>query len=120
MLGIGAFYVAGLLPDADEAYTPFIWNASTWVVAMVFEGVLMVHGSREFSGSPDLQTAFFMSQLALAATRIITLAGMAAVFWFPQALDTGTPSTVEKNESLLPANGSNESVCLRRRQRQSC
>lgn len=104
MLGVGAFFVAGLLPDADEPYTPANWNANTWVVCFVFEtSILSVILSENNALLRNF--ALDLSQIALSIIRIFVLAAMFIVFWLPLAFGTYNPNTPEETERLLPANG---------------
>lgn len=107
-MGVGAFFFAGLLPDADEPYKPAIWNANTWVVSLGFECTLLALGIRGLLGGSSRHTALDAVNLALSILRTFVLAGMIIIFWLPRTLDSGTPdSTSEETERLLPSGASN-------------
>ncbi|KAI1120237.1 P-loop containing nucleoside triphosphate hydrolase protein [Nemania abortiva] len=108
-LGVGAFFVAGLLPDADFPYTPATWHATVWVVCLAFEtatlGLTMKSDTGLLLGSIGLNVA----QYVLLVTRMVLLLSMAIAFWSPRALDTKVPSTPEETEPLLNSNGNTAS-----------
>ncbi|OTA92432.1 hypothetical protein M434DRAFT_21883 [Hypoxylon sp. CO27-5] len=103
MLGVGAFYVAGLLPDPDVPYTPAVWNANSWVISLVFEAALLALHLMDFVTGSSTHISRDIAHLGLTSLRMILLAAMITIFWLPQTSNTETPNTPEETERLLPS-----------------
>ncbi|KAI1422006.1 putative transport protein [Xylaria sp. FL1777] len=107
-LCVGAYFIAGLLPDADLPYTPEVWHASTWVVCLAFEAAslgLAIHKGNDGTHRASIGIGLDISQYVLLILRIVLLLSMIITFWSARLLNTEIPNTPEETEPLLPSNG---------------
>ncbi|KAI0107199.1 P-loop containing nucleoside triphosphate hydrolase protein [Nemania sp. FL0031] len=105
ILGVAAFFAAGLLPDADFPYTPASWHATTWVVCLAFEIATLSLALKSNISCPLRSVGLDIAQYVLLAARIVLLLVMVITFWWPKVLNTETPITIEETEPLLNAGG---------------
>ncbi|KAI1176304.1 P-loop containing nucleoside triphosphate hydrolase protein [Nemania sp. FL0916] len=104
ILGVAAFFAAGLLPDADFPYTPASWHATTWIVCFAFEIATLILTPGPNSGGVPEDVGLDIAQYVLLIVRIVFLLVMIIIFWSPRVSNTETPSTPEETEPLLNSN----------------
>ncbi|KAI0401583.1 P-loop containing nucleoside triphosphate hydrolase protein [Xylaria palmicola] len=103
-VGVGLFYLAGLLPDPDTAYTPTQSELHMWIISLVFETVWLSDLRYRSNWEAGLST--------LGVSRILFFICLVAIYWGSSVRRHEKHNgTSEENGPLLNAeNGRNYGV----------
>jgi hypothetical protein len=100
-LGVLLYFAAGLLPDPDGPFQPETQNWYTWILAIVFEILIIILAQLISYGVKDSRQ-IGSAGIALGAFRVATLLVMSMVFiLIGNRQQIALPSAADETESLL-------------------